>query len=65
MFIEGKYGILWNLAVVAGFKRKRNGSIDLYFPVAGGNLTVGTSHPQYRQIDQFLRQHTIGADQPS
>lgn len=64
MFFESRNAGYWNLLTVTNYRRgERDGTLHLVFPLpAGGNVKVKTDHPQYRQIDAYLRERTLGHD---
>lgn len=64
MFIEGKHRQFWNLLNLPAYRRNDNGVLELFFQLGGGYIKIAPDHPQYRQIDRFLRENTIGPDQP-
>jgi hypothetical protein len=48
---------------VANYRRSdRTGAFKLVFAVDGGNVTVGSDHRQYRQVEQYLLAATLGPD---
>jgi hypothetical protein len=62
MFISTDRGF-FNLHLVANYRRSdRTGAFKLVFAVDGGNVTIESDHPQYRQVEQYLLAATLGPD---
>jgi hypothetical protein len=64
MFIRTDLGY-WNLNLVAQYQIDRSGTYTLQFAVEGGKVKIAPSHPQYRQIDGFLRGLVLPDDAPT
>lgn len=61
MFITTQNGML-NLLMLVAYRRDKDGDYTLFFPIGGATTKVTPDHPQFRQIDQYLRSVTLGAD---